>query len=196
MTDVEQVKIAVDLGVDAIGMILHANSPRTIEVEQAIAIRAVVPAFVSLVGVFVDCPERRVNDMCTKVGLDLIQLHGNESDEFGCRLNRPFIKAVRAKTAQQVQRDVIAFPHARAILVDPYQAGRHGGTGQQLDPLLWPEEASQNLILAGGLSADNIGSAIQTLQPFAVDFNSGLEHAPGQKDAELMAQAIKAVGLS
>jgi len=193
MTEVDEVALAVDLGVDAIGMILHANSPRLISAEQASTIRANVPAFVSLVGVFVNCPAALINATCEQVGLDLVQLHGDETSEFADQLNRPFIKAIRARTRAQVEKDMAAYPNARAILVDPYVKGQHGGTGQQLDASLWPQNAAQKVILAGGLSVSNVASAINHLNPFAVDFNSGLESAPGKKDPALIAQAINAV---
>lgn len=193
MTDVKVARVAVGLGVDAIGMILHADSPRRIDLERARAIRAEIPAFVSLVGVFVDCPPQDLNSIADQVGLDLVQLHGAETNEYAESLNRPFIKAVRAKEPDQVNRDVQAFPNARAILLDPFVEGQHGGTGRQLSTHLWPTNDAQDLILAGGLSANNVGVAIAQLNPFAVDFNSGLETMPGKKDLGLLAQAIQAV---
>lgn len=193
MTDAKVARAAVAMGVDAIGMILHADSPRRIDLDCARAIRAEIPAFVSLVGVFVDCPQQDLNSIADQVGLDLVQLHGDETNEYTTSLNRPFIKAVRAKEPDQVNHDVQAFPNARAILLDPFVEGQHGGTGQQLSAHLWPTDKVQNLILAGGLSADNVGVAIAQLNPFAVDLNSGLETMPGKKDLGLLAQAVQAV---
>lgn len=196
MTQAEQVTAAVAYGVDAIGVILHADSPRSISIEQAQKIRDVVPAFVSLVGVFVNADKQFIEQAVDSLKLDLIQLHGDESDEFGKQLSRPFIKAIRAKNAQQVAADVAKFPTANAILFDPYVKGQHGGTGQTLDTQLWPQEHHQSLILAGGLSADNVGARVSQLRPFAVDMNSGLELAPGDKSVELMRSAIIAVRLA
>jgi len=193
MTDAKVVRAAVGMGVDAIGVILHADSPRKIDLDRARAIRAEIPAFVSLVGVFVDCPQQDLNAIADQVGLDLIQLHGDESNDYAKSLNRPFIKAVRAREPDQVNSDVRAFPNARAMLLDPFVEGQHGGTGRQLSTHLWPTKSTQNLILAGGLSANNVGEAIAQLSPFAVDFNSGLETVPGKKDLGLLAQAITAV---
>jgi len=102
MTRTEDVRAAVKLGVDAIGMILHADSPRTISIKQAQLIRAQVPAFISLVGVFVDCPAQTINEYSELIGLDLVQLHGLETNEFGAALDTPFIKAIRARSADQV----------------------------------------------------------------------------------------------
>ena len=197
MTDVNQVEHAVSLGVDAIGLILHANSPRLITLEQAQLIRKVVPAFVSLVGVFVDADRERVESAVELVGLDIVQLHGAETEEFAQSLPRPYIKAVRAKSIQQVMADCEAYPSARGILLDPYVKGQHGGTGQSLDLGLWPDNhKTQGLILAGGLSADNIAERISAFAPFAVDLNSGLETKPGVKDQTLVAKAVREVQLA
>ena len=202
MTSASQVADAVKLGVDAIGVILHANSPRTISLEDAQAIRAVVPAFVSLVGVFVDADKGYIEHAISVLKLDLIQLHGDESDEFACTISRPYIKAIRAKSSEQVISDIEKFPNASAILLDPYVQGQHGGTGQTLNTDLWPhslakaqspEPHSQPLILAGGLSVENVGERVSQLAPFAVDMNSGLENSPGDKNSQLMLSAINAV---
>ena len=194
MTDADNVCSAVKLGVDAIGMILHANSPRTITVEQARLIRAQVPAFVSLVGVFVDCDADKINSLSEQIGLDLIQLHGIESDEFGKQLNRPFIKAIRAKNVAQVSEQAELFPNARALLLDPYVKGQHGGTGKRLDYSVWPKKCAKPLVLAGGLSATNVRDAVETLSPFAVDLNSAIETQPGIKDIALLEQALTSLG--
>lgn len=191
MSDPDNVRQVIACGVDAIGMILHANSPRKISLEQAKAIRQVVPAFVSLVGVFVDCDVETINHYSDQTGLDLIQLHGNETNEFGKQLYRPFVKAIRAQSADQINKQAGLFPDAKALLLDPYVKGQHGGTGKQLDLSLWPTKASQPLILAGGLSSENVGNAVQSVGPFAVDLNSGIEDSPGMKNISLLEQAIK-----
>jgi len=194
MTQPENVSQAVELGIDAVGMILHANSPRTICLEQAKLIRARVPAFVTLVGVFVDCDADKINYYSREIGLDLIQLHGKESNEFGAQLDSPFIKAIRAKTAEQVNELKSSYPNARALLLDPYVEGQHGGTGKQLDLSLWPKESQKELILAGGLSAENVLPAVKTVSPFAVDLNSGIEDSPGIKNIALLEQALASLG--
>lgn len=193
MTQPEQVKAAVNSGVDAIGVILYANSPRMINLEQAHAIRAEVPAFVSLVGVFVDADKVFIENAIKYLHLDLIQLHGDEGNEFGLSLSRPFVKAVRAKTAEQVSAEILNYPDAAALLFDPYVKGQHGGTGQTLDCNLWPHKNVKPLILAGGLSAINVAEKIRQLSPYAVDLNSGLEDTPGVKNIDLICQAIRAI---
>jgi len=187
----------VTLGVDALGLILHADSPRKITIEQAQRIRAEVPAFVTLVGVFVDCPSDTINNYAKRIGLDLIQLHGDESNTDGQALNSRFIKAIRAKSPEQVQLSISSYPDASAVLLDPYVKGQHGGTGQSLDPSLWPEQVSTGrlppLILAGGLAPENIAKAVSQLQPYAVDINSGVEISPGVKNLEMVAATINAL---
>jgi len=186
-------ELAISLGVDAIGMILHADSPRVIALEQAQQIRAIVPAFVSLVGVFVNASQDLVNRTSDQLGLDLVQLHGSEDNAFGESLNRPFIKAIRAKSAEQVAESVTQFQSARALLLDPYVKGQAGGTGHRLESGLWPKSSDQPLILAGGLSPQNLDNAMAVFQPFAVDLNSGVESAPGVKDHALLEQAVAMV---
>lgn len=193
MSQPDNVRAAIDCGVDAIGMILHANSPRKISLEQAQAIRQVVPAFVSLVGVFVDCDAQKINYYSEQIGLDLVQLHGNESNDLGCSLQRPFIKAIRAQSVEQINKEVINYPDARALLLDPYVKGQHGGTGKQLDLQLWPVDASQPLVLAGGLSNVNVREAVQSVSPFAIDLNSGIEDSPGVKNIDLLSLAIESL---
>lgn len=194
MTQAAQVRAAVELGVDAIGMILHADSPRLITTEQAVAIRQEVPAFVSLVGVFVDASASMINQATSDIGLDLVQLHGNESNDFGLSLDAPFIKAIRVKDQNQLTTELKQYPAARALLFDPYVKGQHGGTGTQLDTSLWPQRHGQKMILAGGLSPTNIANACRATSPYAVDLNSGVESAPGSKDLDLLAQAMQAIG--
>lgn len=194
LTRAEDARQAVDLGVDAIGMILHADSPRLISAQQAQLIRAEVPALVTLVGVFVNCAVEKINRLADQIGLDLIQLHGEESNTFAERLDRPFVKAIRVRSKQQLEQEIDNFPGARALLLDPYLSGHHGGTGQQLDLSLWPSNSRQKLILAGGLSAENIKQCCQSTKPYAVDINSGVESSAGIKDMSLLKSTLKQLG--
>ena len=195
MTEPEMVISAINLGVDAIGMILHADSPRTINTEQALKIREVVPAFVTLVGVFVNASAETLAESYQRVGLDLLQLHGEEDVDFAQNLGIPYIKAVRARSVTQVARDVSSFHQARAILLDPYVKGKHGGTGQPLNLDLWPskEQLNSKLILAGGLSPDNLAHRLKSVNPFAVDLNSGIEESPGKKSISMLNKAVSLV---
>ena len=184
---------AVNCGVDAIGMILHANSPRLANKEIAYEIRQVVPAFVTLVGVFVDADSELVQSYYHDIGLDLIQLHGAESEKYCNDLGLPFIKALRVKNRQQLMSNITQYAQCRAFLLDPYVQGQHGGTGKQLDENLWPESSSKKLILAGGLSVKNISAALNKMKPYAVDVNSGIENSPGNKNHEHLAEFVNLV---
>ena len=199
MTQAAQVAQLVDLSVDAIGVILYADSPRLISVEQAQQIRQQIPAFVTMVGVFVDCDAQRVNAYSEQIGLDLVQLHGAETSDYAAQLDLPYIKAIRAKDAVQVVNDIKCHPAARAILLDPYVEGQHGGTGKQLDSNLWPsnyaaQNQSQKQILAGGLSDKNLLAGVKDNHPYAIDLNSGVETSPGQKEIELIANCLAILG--
>ncbi|MCL4128546.1 UNVERIFIED_CONTAM: hypothetical protein GTU68_056492 [Idotea baltica] len=199
MTQASQVAELVELSIDAIGVILHAESPRLITIDQAIEIRQQIPAFISMVGVFVDCEVGLVNTYSKDIGLDLVQLHGAETSDYAAQLNVPYINAIRAKSAEQVVTDIQQHPAARAMLLDPYVKGQHGGTGQQIDASVWPKEyaaqnKSQKLILAGGLSVENILSGVQNFSPYAVDLNSGVEISPGQKNIKLVADCLRLLG--
>lgn len=200
ITRPQDAELVVELGVDAVGMILHGDSPRTISLQAATEIRRWVPAFVNLVGVFVDAPEEFLRRAYEQVGLDLLQLHGAETPAQANQLGLPYIKAVRAKSLAQVQEQIIAHSRARAILLDAYVQGQAGGTGQRVAPNLWPVEnvagatkVSPPLILAGGLTPDNIVQAVEDFRPFAIDLNSGLESAPGEKGEHKVRSAFSAL---
>jgi len=197
MTRVDDVVSAVSLGVDALGMILHADSPRTIGLEQAKNLRRFMPAFVNVVGVFVDADIEFIEQYASQIGLDTVQLHGDESADFAASLTRPYIKALRVKNRSQVMAASAEYPNARGLLLDPYVPGKHGGTGQLLEDAHWPTaDISQPLILAGGLNPENIAQRMTQLRPFAVDINSGVESSAGNKSAQLMAAAIHQVRLA
>lgn len=185
-----EAKAIADFGVDAIGMILHADSPRTITVEVAKKIRDVVPSSVKLVGVVVNASHQKIQSLVEQINLDLLQLHGDEDHDFAKQLNIPYIKAIRPRTHEQSCKETKAFPTAEAILLDSYLKGQYGGTGHTLNTELWPTQASKPLILAGGLNEINVLQRVTELNPWGVDLNSGLEIRPGQKDLAKVAQAV------
>lgn len=193
MTSAKDAEFAVSCGVDAIGMILHANSPREIDIKAAQEIRKVVPAFVTLVGVFVDAEPDLVTEIHKLASLDLLQFHGAETEEYCNSFNLPFIKALRVKDKKELESQLNSYKQSRAFLLDPYVKGIHGGTGKQLDMGLWPDVSEKKLILAGGLAPENIHDAIKMAQPYAVDVNSGVEDAPGVKNHQRLSQFIDLV---
>jgi phosphoribosylanthranilate isomerase len=190
ITRLEDALCAVECGADAIGFIFHPASPRYITAEKAKAIVAGLPEGIVTVGIFVNRPMEEVNRTMDLCGLDLIQIHGDESPAY-CRRFPPgrIIKAVSPRTPEEL-RSLAAY-EVRAFLVDSRDAGRYGGTGKRAD---WELAAklgeSHPLILAGGLDDGNIAEALAAVVPRAVDINSGCELAPGIKDHGRMRRII------
>lgn len=181
MRKTDQVVAAIELGVDAIGMIFYPPSPRSVTLEQALAIRQCVPPFVTLVGVFVNQDSDDVNRLASAADLDLLQLHGDETAEYAAALDRPYMRAIRAKGASYVTQQIAEHAGARGILLDTYHRQAYGGTGQVIDPRCLPTELPKQIIIAGGINEQTIGDVMR-LAPYAVDVNSGVERAPGDKD--------------
>jgi len=182
ITRIEDAKAAIDAGADAIGLVFYEPSPRYVRIEQAKAIAALVPAFVSVVALFVNAEPEYVQEVLNNVRIDLLQFHGDEENDFCGQFQRPFIKAQRVRQASDVVASSLRFPDALGILLDSYKPGVPGGTGETFDWSLIPESQTKPLILAGGLTPDNVASAIEQVQPFAVDVSGGVEQSKGIKD--------------
>ena len=182
ITRVEDAKTAVDAGADAIGLVFYEPSPRYVRIQQAREIAASVPAFVSVVALFVNADAEYVQDVLNSVRIDLIQFHGDEENDFCSQFQRPFIKAQRVRETSDVVASCVRFPDALAILLDSYKPGVPGGTGESFDWSLIPKSQTKPLILAGGLTPENVAPAIKQVQPFAVDVSGGVEQSKGIKD--------------
>lgn len=182
ITRIEDAMAAVEAGADAIGLVFYEPSPRFVRIEQAKAIAASVPAFVSVVALFVNAEPEYVQEVLNNVRIDLLQFHGDEENDFCGQFQRPFIKAQRVRQASDVVASSLRFPDALGILLDSYKPGVPGGTGETFDWSLIPESKTKPLILAGGLTPDNVASAIEQVQPFAVDVSGGVEQSKGIKD--------------
>ena len=176
-------RAAVAAGADAIGFVFHAPSPRAVTPAQAAAIVAALPPFVTTVGLFVDADEARIRDTLARVPLALLQFHGDETDAECARYGRPWIKALRVQPGQDVAAAMAAWPGARAILLDAWHPDLPGGTGLRFDWTQVPADARKPVILAGGLTPDNVAEAIRRTRPYAVDVSGGVEQAKGLKDA-------------
>ena len=188
---------AARLGVDALGLVFYPQSKRALDIERALRIRDVLPAFVQAVGLFVDPAEHEVVAMLRVFPELVLQFHGDESAEFCTRFGRPYLKALpmglsRDGRALDVRAAMQQHPHATGFLLDSHAPGAVGGTGQAFDWSTIPE-LSRPLILAGGLSPANVGEAIRRVRPWAVDVSSGLESAPGIKDFSKMAEFVDEV---
>lgn len=193
ITRLEDALAAVAAGADAIGLVFYARSPRSVSIEQARSIVAGLPPFVTTVGLFVDMPQAEIEQVLAAVPLDLLQFHGDESAADCDALKRPYIKALRVRAEDDVTALVDAYPDARAVLLDTFVDGVPGGTGQAFDWALVPARLGKPVILAGGLTPENVAAAIAQVQPYAVDVSGGVELAKGIKDAAKVKDFVCAV---
>jgi phosphoribosylanthranilate isomerase len=183
ITNLEDALLAAELGADALGFIFYAKSPRHVAPETARSVIAQLPPFVAAVGVFVDEDAAVVQELAGRVGLDWVQLHGQESPEYCRNLGRKVIKGFRIQDEGSLRRLADYQSAAQAMLLDTYKKGQVGGTGEIFDWHVARQAKKYGpIILAGGLTSDNVAQAIATAGPAAVDAASGTEAAPGKKD--------------
>jgi phosphoribosylanthranilate isomerase len=194
ITSVEDAIMVADLGVEAIGLNFVAESPRAVTLKTAKTISAALPPHVLRVGVFNDVSEITVDRIADEIGLDRLQLHGDLDPDWCARRSTAVIKAFRSSPGWDPGS---AEPFRRYhILLDGYHPGMAGGTGRLSD---WSVaralvEKGFDVILAGGLNPSNLAAAVETVQPAAVDLNSGVESAPGRKDRARLMKALEALG--
>lgn len=183
--------MAAEAGADALGFVFYPSSPRCVSVEKARDIIKRLPPYVTTVGVFADQDEKTIQDAVSACGLDIIQLQGKESPEFCERLGLRVIKAIRVKDRASLQG--MERYHVRAYLLDTYRKGIPGGTGESFDWAIAGEAKKHGrIILAGGLTPENVAEAIDKVQPYAIDVSSGVETSPGKKDAHKTRRFIAA----
>jgi len=192
-TKVSDAVSAANLGVDAIGLVFYPPSPRYVSIEKAVDIVKALPAFVTVVALFVDETEAQIREVLNNVAIDCIQFHGDEAVE-QCRLyNKPYMKAIRMKPELDVMALAKEYCDASALLLDAYHPGIKGGSGSKFDWDLIPNDCSLPVILAGGLQVDNAKQAVQSVKPYALDVSSGVESSKGIKDVAKMAAFIQAI---
>ncbi|MET0026673.1 MAG: phosphoribosylanthranilate isomerase [Candidatus Thiodiazotropha sp.] len=178
----EDALAAVRLGADAIGLVFYPPSPRAVSSRDAAEIVKSLPPFVTVVGLFVNEARAAIERILGEVPLGLLQFHGDESAEDCEGYGRPWIKAVRMRPDTDLQAQAEQYAGASGLLLDTYQAGVPGGTGQVFDWSLIPMDLRGRIILAGGLDSDNVTMAVRTIHPYAVDVSGGVEAAKGIKD--------------
>ena len=196
ITRPEDALAAAETGADAVGLVFYAKSKRAVTAAQAKEIAAVLPPFVSAVALFVNEQSDVIREILHQVPIDVIQFHGDEDDDFCRQFDRPYLKAVRVRSAADIQTACAKFPNARALLFDAYHPTEYGGTGQSFDWTLLRGNIGKPWILAGGLTAGNVAEAVKTSGAAAVDVSGGVESAAGVKDAlkiKAFAAALKAV---
>lgn len=196
ITRVQDALDVVEHGADAIGLVFYPPSPRNVSIAQAIEIANKIPAFVTITALFVDAQPEWIAEVIAKVKPDLLQFHGDETSEQCTRYSLPFIKAIRVKSDTNLVQCAHTFSNAKALLLDTFTDGVAGGTGHVFDWDLIPKQLSKPVILAGGLNAENVASAIAQVKPYAVDVSGGVEVSKGIKDvAKIAAFMQRAAGL-
>lgn len=198
ITRVEDVQAVADAGCDAIGFVFYPPSPRSVTQAQAEMLVKAVPAYIQVVGLFVNSTADDIQDILKTVPLDILQFHGDESPEqcqaIAQQVGRRWYKAIQVKpdldVATEIQRYQTA--GASAVLLDAWHPDLKGGTGHSFDWSTFPQ-LHIPLILAGGLNPDNIEQAIHTTQAYAVDVSGGVESAKGIKDQQLIERFMQGV---
>jgi len=192
MTNLQDVKVAVANGVDAVGFIFYKKSPRSVTMQTVREIVSELPPFVDSVGVFVNETAEQINKIADRCNLDRVQLHGDESPAFCKKIHRRVIKAIRVKDIQSLKK-LSDYP-VSSFLLDTFSEDQYGGTGKVFDwYLAYPAKKYGPIILAGGLTPNNVRQAIQRIQPYGVDVCSGVESQPGIKDHKKMQAFLKNV---
>ncbi|MGP4713812.1 MULTISPECIES: phosphoribosylanthranilate isomerase [unclassified Psychrobacter] len=201
-TRLDDIHAAIQLGVDAVGLVFYPPSPRTVTIEQAQTLTRAIPAFVSVVALVVNMSKDELMQLAGQVSFDIIQFHGDESAEqcqaLAASVSKRWIKALRINAEQETQDsvksqiDAFADAGASSILLDAYHPQKYGGTGDHFDWDLIPSESALPIILAGGLDEKNV-TATHKLPIYAVDVSGGIESAKGKKNTAKMRGFIKAV---
>ena len=185
---------AVSLGVDAIGLVFADASPRAVDVQQACSLINQCGPFVTRVGLFMDQDASTIKDIINQVPLDMLQFHGQETEQFCASFALPYLKSV-AMGGSDATKANYDYASASALLLDSNELGQPGGTGKTFDWKAMPK-LNRPIIIAGGLNAGNVAEAIKQLAPYAVDVSSGIESSKGIKDINKMKDFIKSVRIA
>jgi phosphoribosylanthranilate isomerase len=196
---VDDALVAVRAGADAIGLIFYPPSPRAVTLAEACAIRQSLPPFVTSVALLVNPARELVESVCDRLKPGLLQFHGDESAEFCASFAWPYLKAIRVGEGM-LPADLLKlqdeFSSATALLLDTQTAGQYGGSGRSFDWQMIPAEMRTRIVLSGGLDPGNVGLAVKSIRPWAVDVSSGVESQKGFKDHAKIVSFIEAVRLA
>lgn len=193
ITRVEDAMVAARCGAHAIGLVFYRPSPRYVTPSQAAAIIHALPPFVTAVGLFVDAAAGEVRSVSSQAPVSLLQFHGDEPPEYCGQFGLPYLKAVRVRAGVDLLQYALAYRDAKALLLDAFLDGAHGGTGASFDWSLIPRVLPLPIVLSGGLNPDNVTEAIRRVRPWAVDVSSGVEATKGIKDAAKITAFISGV---
>ena len=190
MTSLKDALVAVEVGADAVGFIFYKKSLRSVTMKTVREIVLELPPFVDTVGVFVDETAEQINKIADYCNLDIIQLHGDESPTFCKKIRRKVIKAFRIKDMQSVKK--LSSFQVSGFLLDTFSENLHGGTGKVFDwNLALPAKKFGPVIMAGGLTPNNVQQAVRQIRPYGVDVCSGVESEPGIKDHKKVRAFLK-----
>ena len=194
-TNANNAREAALIGVDAVGMVFYEKSPRNIDIDNALEITSSLPPFINRVGLFVNANPSFIDEILCEVPIDTLQFHGDETVIDCTQYQMPFIKSVRVSLTTNVARIADDFSMASALLLDSYNPSNYGGTGEIFDWSLACVDIGLPIILAGGLTSQNVNEAIKQVNPFAVDASSGVESEPGIKDIDKIKAFINQIQL-
>ncbi len=187
----QDAQAAAELGADAVGLVFYAKSKRCVDAAQAAEIVAALPPQVVKVALFVNESAEQIHRILGTVPIDIVQFHGDEAPEFCRQFGKPYWKAVRVQSAQDIAEAAEHYADAAALLLDAHIEGQYGGTGQVFDWRLLPDTMPLPWILSGGLNQDNVSAAVRQTGAAWLDVSSGVEQAPGIKSRDLMADFIQ-----
>lgn len=193
ITNVQDALDAVNAGADALGLNFYPRSPRFVSIAQAQQIVAAIPPFVSVVGLFVNASAAEIEAVISQMRIDILQFHGDETATECERTKLPYLKAIRVKDDTNLLQCEVEFSTAKALLLDAYSETAFGGTGHQFNWKLIPHNMTKPIILAGGLTPENVADAVKQVRPFAVDVSGGVERSKGVKDVAKMVAFVRAV---
>lgn len=194
LTRDQDMRLAVELGVDYVGLVFAPRSARRLSLQQARRLRELVPGQVGVVALVMDNSAEEVATIIEHVAPDLLQFHGQENDAFCAGFGLPFLKAIAMGGEARDAREVAAeFPSAYGYLFDGHARGEQGGSGQRFDWQRLPQGLERPSFLAGGLEPGNVVEAMHVARPWGLDVSSGIEASPGIKDADKMRGFVQAV---
>ena len=193
ITRLEDAIAASQAGADALGFVFYEKSPRYVSPDTADEIIRALPPFMTAVGLFVNESSDEIQKIMSRVRLDVLQFHGDETPEFCRQFKRPYLKAVRVKDDTPLYEIADDFHDAQGLLLDSYVPGVPGGTGKAFNWSLIPKNLPLPFLLAGGLSPENVSEAIEAVSPYGVDVSGGIERKKGIKDSEKIKAFLRGV---
>jgi len=196
MTRAGDIRLAGELGVDAVGLVFASRSPRRVTPDAARSLRDAMAPLVDAVALFMDNDVGEVREAIAGARPTLLQFHGSEDDAFCRRFGLPYLKGIGLQGAQPPMTGRMLharYPHAAGFVMDGHAQGEPGGSGKRVEASAIPDDMSKPLVLAGGLDAANVYEAVRAVSPWGVDVCSGIEGAPGIKDGTLMRRFVEAV---